>query len=66
MSENFIQEFALPYNQLVRLEFAENECAKFGTSAKLRLIVSVGKSLSSPKGPNFRFFLLCEIFLYFE
>ena len=29
LSENLIQEFALPYNnQLVRLEFAENKCAK--------------------------------------
>ena len=32
-----IQEFSLPYNQLVCLEFAETKCAKFGTVAKLRL-----------------------------
>ena len=38
LCENLIQEFALPYNQLVRLEFAKNKCAKFGTLAKLRLI----------------------------
>ena len=37
LSENPIQEFSLPYNQLVRLEFAETKCAKFGTVAKLRL-----------------------------
>ena len=41
LSENLIQEFALPYNQLVRLEFAENKCAKFGTLAKLRLNNSI-------------------------
>ena len=36
-SENPIQEFSLPYNQQVRLEFVETKCAEFGTVAKLRL-----------------------------
>ena len=36
-SENPIQQFSLPYNQLVRLEFAETKCAEFVTAAKLGL-----------------------------
>ena len=28
---------SLPYNQLLRLEFAETKCAKFSIVAKLRL-----------------------------
>ena len=39
MSENLIQEFSLPYNQLVCLEFAETKCAEFVTVAKLGLMV---------------------------
>ena len=37
LTENLIQEIALPYNQLVRSKFAERKYAKFGTLAKLRL-----------------------------
>ena len=36
-SENLFQEFSLPYNQLVRLEFAETECTEFLTVVKLGL-----------------------------
>ena len=37
LSENLFQEFSLPYNQLVRLEFAETKCAEFVTVARLGL-----------------------------
>ena len=33
------KSFFLPYNELVRLEFAETKCAKFGTVAKFKLII---------------------------
>ena len=59
MSENPIQEFSFPYNQLVRLEFAETKCAKWIQNGNTGKYITITNITMKPKNFSQRKLFIC-------